>query len=702
MKTSQTIILVTVILTGLLVTGGGKQQAIEQDSGKQLIINSPGKGEIDNSRPKTAVLEPHAPIYIDGNLNFAGNASFEGWDGYGNGTHPYIIENYNITTGAAGTSGIEIRNTDVHFIIRDCFIRAMGTDAHGIYLYNVENGTLAGNTASNNNGIGIFLSRSSNSTISGNTASNNDQTGIVLSHSSNSTISGNTASTNLWYGIVLADFSSNSTISGNTASNNGQIGIVLADFSSNSTISGNTASTNLWYGIALVSSSSNNTISGNTVSNNNDGLCLWDSSNNTLSGNTVRYNNANGILSRYSNNNTLTGNTVTSNHKHGIYLASSDYNAIYLNEFIGNNRGAVQGYSGTNTNVFTNGSHGNFWSDYTGIDTTGDGIGEMSYSIDGGAGAEDPHPLMVSSIGVLTWPEQLLALNDAITNVSDWTWQPLQTSALTMELWLNDVSQGNQSGPFSWSLTLIEGDNNITAVAFFDANGPVTWPRTFLVTLDTTSPVINLTVHGEGGVYQSGTEITVTVTDHLGMLYYYWDTGPYVTATGFTFPLPSPDGTHVLYLRAIDLAGNTRLISFSFVTDDTPPVAVITGLTGQQTVSNALTVQVTPSDANGIARVEFELDGSAVHTDRDSPYIWTWDTDTVADGSHFITIRVHDVAGNEYITGPYTVLVDNVTTTTTTGTAKFSGITGLDLIAAIAAGGAGRVVSRRVKRKKMN
>ncbi|MFW9997991.1 MAG: Ig-like domain-containing protein, partial [Candidatus Odinarchaeota archaeon] len=315
----------------------------------------------------------------------------------------------------------------------------------------------------------------------------------------------------------------------------------------------------------------------------------------------------------------------------------------------------------------------------------------------------------VSSIGVLTWPEQLLALSGAITNVSAWTWQPLQTSALTMELWLNDVSQGKQSEPFSWSLTLIEGDNNITAVAFFDANGPVTWPRTFLVTLDTIPPVINLTAPGEGGVYKGGTEIAVTVTGHTGVLYYYWDTGPYVTATGVTFPLPAPDGTHVLYLKAADVAGNTRLISFSFVTDDTPPTAVITGLAGQQTVSNALTVQVTPSDANGIARIEFELDGSVVHTDSDSPYTWTWDTTTVTDGSHTVKIHIYDVAGNVYTSGSYTVLVDNAATTTTTTTAatttttaRFSGMTGLGLITAIAAGGAGRVVARRAKKRKMN
>ncbi|MFW9995643.1 MAG: right-handed parallel beta-helix repeat-containing protein, partial [Candidatus Odinarchaeota archaeon] len=209
MKTSRAIILVTAVLAGLMLTGGGKQQAIEQDSGQQLLVNSPEQDEMGISRPKTAVLEPHAPIYIDGNLNFESNASFEGWVGYGNETHPYIIENYNITTGAAGTSGIEIRNTGVHFIIRDCFIRAMGTNAHGIYLYQVKNGTLAGNTASNNAIHGIYLYSSSHNTLSGNTASNNAFYGIHLDSSSNNTLSGNTASNNTGHGIYLYSSSSN-------------------------------------------------------------------------------------------------------------------------------------------------------------------------------------------------------------------------------------------------------------------------------------------------------------------------------------------------------------------------------------------------------------------------------------------------------------------------------------------------------------
>ncbi|MFW9995644.1 MAG: NosD domain-containing protein, partial [Candidatus Odinarchaeota archaeon] len=371
---------------------------------------------------------PHAPISINGYLDFATQAVTEKWRGSGTVGEPYIIEGLNITTSVASTRGIIIQNTDVHFIIRNCFIRATG----GIYLYNVENSTLTGNTASNNAAHGIYLYSSSHNTLSGNTVNNNIGTGITIASSSHNTLSGNTVTNNSWWvslkgGIHLLN-SSNNTLSGNTVTNNNGIAILLADISnnntlsgntvtnstnnggihllnsSNNTLSGNTVNNNIGTGITI-ENSSNNTLTGNTASNNgNDGIYLVSSSNNTLTGNTASNNGKDGIyLVSSSNNNTLTGTIVTNNQNYGIFLQSSGYNDIYLNDFISNRGGAVQGYSGTNTNVFTNGSHGNFWSDYTGFDNDGDGIGEAPYSIDGGAGAEDPHPLMVSSIGVLTW-----------------------------------------------------------------------------------------------------------------------------------------------------------------------------------------------------------------------------------------------------------------------------------------------------------
>ncbi|GAH74291.1 unnamed protein product, partial [marine sediment metagenome] len=68
--------------------------------------------------PKTSAF--NESIFIDGNNTFAAKAISEGWSGDGSINDPYIIENYTIQ--AIFEHGIEIRNTNLHFIIRNVSI----------------------------------------------------------------------------------------------------------------------------------------------------------------------------------------------------------------------------------------------------------------------------------------------------------------------------------------------------------------------------------------------------------------------------------------------------------------------------------------------------------------------------------------------------------------------------------------------------
>jgi len=90
--------------------------------------------------------------------------------------------------------------------------------------------------------------------------------------------------------------------------------------------------------------------------------------------------------------------------------------------------------------------------------------------------------------------------------------------------------------------------------------------------------------------------------------------------------------------------------------------------TSSKPVSGAgVVVEADATDDVGVMGVQFLLNGSPLGPeDRTYPYSTVWDTTATPDGVHILTARARDAAGNESISGPVDVLVDNAQAEDTT------------------------------------
>jgi hypothetical protein len=85
------------------------------------------------------------------------------------------------------------------------------------------------------------------------------------------------------------------------------------------------------------------------------------------------------------------------------------------------------------------------------------------------------------------------------------------------------------------------------------------------------------------------------------------------------------------------------------LTGDTQPPSVSIDLPGQ-TLSGTTRVSVSATDSSGIERVEFSVDGTVVKTINNAPFVWDFDTLGIANGTHTLTVKAIDRAGNSAAT----------------------------------------------------
>ena len=98
----------------------------------------------------------------------------------------------------------------------------------------------------------------------------------------------------------------------------------------------------------------------------------------------------------------------------------------------------------------------------------------------------------------------------------------------------------------------------------------------------------------------------------------------------------------------------------SGASDPTPPTVSITAPAAGAQVSGIVTATANAADNVGVVGVQFYVDGAASGPeDTTSPYALTWDTRNTSNGSHTLTARARDSAGNSTLSSGVTVNVAN-------------------------------------------
>ncbi|HEX8704107.1 MAG TPA: Ig-like domain-containing protein [Myxococcaceae bacterium] len=223
---------------------------------------------------------------------------------------------------------------------------------------------------------------------------------------------------------------------------------------------------------------------------------------------------------------------------------------------------------------------------------------------------------------------------------------------------------------YQWDTRSVANGSHTLTVKAYDAQGNVGTSPAVAVTVnnDVSAPAVSVTSPMAGTTLTGGVYLMASATDDravqrvifyldgvaLGTAYYY---GPFTLSWNSR---NAANGTYSLTAKAFDDAGNVGTSAPVSVTVDnelTPPVASITSPTQGAVVAGTVSIEAAASDNRAVSSVEIFLDGSSLKSFSSPPYVLSWDSHSVPNGTHTLTVKARDTSGNEATSAPRTFTV---------------------------------------------
>ncbi len=243
-----------------------------------------------------------------------------------------------------------------------------------------------------------------------------------------------------------------------------------------------------------------------------------------------------------------------------------------------------------------------------------------------------------------------------------------------VELLVNGVIHSTVTAePYQFSLdtkSLLPGAYSITAKAYDAAGNIGTTTISLNVVSELTPPTVSCSVPVTGSA--SGTiTVSCSAADDVAVtrVEFYINNvmGAAVNTVPYQYAWDTTsvtNGQYTIAAKAFDAAGNIGISADNIVTvfnDTSAPTVSILLPANSGTLSGTLAISASATDNVGISKVEFYLDGILKATSSGGLYGYQLDTLTITNGTHIISAKAYDDAGNIGVSADSIVTVFNDT-----------------------------------------
>ena len=215
---------------------------------------------------------------------------------------------------------------------------------------------------------------------------------------------------------------------------------------------------------------------------------------------------------------------------------------------------------------------------------------------------------------------------------------------------------GTSGGWLNYSSSFVLSSEGSSTVQFYSRDNASNneTVESVIVKIDKTSPFGTIVVQG-GATFANaylGT-LSLTAGDNLsgveqfrcsndGMTWGSWESWQNLSDS-MSWNLQIGDGLKTIFFQIMDNASNIATYNDTIMLDTIPPTLTFWVASGVKFTGSSATINWSATDVNGIASYEYSLDGSAFVSCGLMTHI---DLTNLTAGSHKLTIRAIDVAGN--------------------------------------------------------